>query len=135
MCVSIEELTEHVVGTAALTRQIVGTVAEQASKTVRFAGHDGQVGRGGRVGAEELDHIGGTGKGGIGELEQRKLEERHGVGGIETRGLHMVDRTDPTAELDGYWKGNQFMQVCGGFNFDGIGLCEDVEGELFDSFW
>ena len=91
MCVSIEELTKHVVGTAAFTRHLVGAVAEQASKTVRFAGHGGQVCHGGRVGAEELDHIGGTGKGGIGELEQHKLEEWDGVGGIEMRGLHRVD--------------------------------------------
>ena len=54
-------------------------------------------------------------KGDIAELEQRKRVERDGVGGIETSGLHMVDGTDSTAELDGYWEGFQFVQVCEGF--------------------
>ena len=81
----LQELTKHTEGTAALTGQIVSTVAEQASKKVRFAGHGGQIGHGGQVGCGgRVGAQGGIGKGGIGALEQRKLEERDGVGGIET---------------------------------------------------
>ena len=100
-----------------------------------YLGHGGQlyVGHGGRVGAEELDHTGGTSKGGTGEIEQRKLEERDGVGGIEMRRLHMVEGADSTAKLDGYWEWSQFIQVCGGFDFEGVGLCEYVEGDFSSS--
>ena len=91
-CVSIEELTKHIVGTAALTKLIVGTVAEQAtqaSKTVIFAwqgGHGVGVGHGAHdLGHEGLDHIGGTGSGGTGALDMNKTVERDGVGGIEMR--------------------------------------------------
>ena len=64
-----------------------------------------------------------------------KTVEWDGVGGIEMRGLHEVDGRDSTAEPDGYGEGHQFVQVCGGFDFEGIGFCEDDEGEEFDSFW
>ena len=50
------------------------------------------------------------------------------------RGLHEVDGTDSTAELDGYWEGHQFIQVRGGFDFEGIGFCEDDEGEVLTAF-
>ena len=42
----------------------------------------------------------------------------------------MVEGADSTAKLDGYWEGSQFAQVCNGFEFEGIGLCDDFEGEL-----
>ena len=58
----------------------------------------------------------------------------NGVGGIEMRGLHEVDGRDSTAEPDGYWEGHQFIQVCGGFDFEGIGFCEDDEGEVLTAF-
>ena len=48
-----------------------------------------------------MDHIGGAGKGRTGALDMNKTVERDAVGGIESRGLHMVDGTDSAAKLDG----------------------------------
>ena len=80
------------------------------------------------------EHVGGASRGGTGALDMDKTVEWDGVGGIEMRGLHEVDGTDSTAKPDGYWEGNQFIQVRGDFDFQGIGLCEDDEGEMLIAF-
>ena len=51
---------DEILSVEQLSQRIVGTEAEQASKTVRFEGHGGEVGHGGRAGHGGPD-LGGTG--------------------------------------------------------------------------
>ena len=127
MCVSIEELEKQMAR--------VGPVVRFSEASARQGGHEAFVGHGWHdLGHAGMDHIAGAGKGGTGSLDTNKMVERDGVGGIKSRGLHMVDGTDLTAELDGYWEGSQFVQVCNDFEFEGIGLCDGFEVDVFDRF-
>ena len=107
---------------------------EQASRTVRFdLGHGGDfdVGHVGHdLGLGGRHHVGGASRGGTRALDMNKTEESDGVGGIEMTGLHEVDGTDSTAELDGHWEGNQFIQVRGGLTLRAWGFMKMMKGKF-----